>query len=101
MNKLFLFANRILSYFRAVTFSQSLQSKAISNNHQIYYSMKKIIVVIAMLCTFQFSFSQELTAKLETLISAYARLYKFNGSVLVAKNGAVLLDKGYGYRSAA
>ena len=63
--------------------------------------MKKITVVIAMLWTFQLSFTQELTAKLDTLISAYNRLYKFNGSVLVEKSGTILLDKGYGYRNAS
>jgi CubicO group peptidase (beta-lactamase class C family) len=39
--------------------------------------------------------------KLDALIDAYAKLYKFNGSALVAKNGVILLNKGYGYRNAA
>lgn len=28
------------------------------------------------------------------------KLYKFNGSVFVEKNGTILLNKGYGYRNA-
>ncbi|MEP7111013.1 MAG: serine hydrolase [Ferruginibacter sp.] len=62
--------------------------------------MKKIPAVIAMICAFQLGCTQELPAKLDTLMSAYARQFKFNGSVLVEKNGTILLDKGYGYRNA-
>ncbi len=63
--------------------------------------MKKSFIFIVAVFIMQQAFSQQLTAKLDTLISAYAKLYKFNGSALVAKNGMVLLDKGYGYRNAA
>ena len=63
--------------------------------------MKKLFILFVAVFMVQQVFSQELAAKLDTLISAYARLYKFNGSALVAKNGAILLDKGYGYRNAA
>jgi CubicO group peptidase (beta-lactamase class C family) len=38
-------------------------------------------------------------SRLDTLMSTYARLNKFNGAVLVAQNGKVLLEKGYGYRN--
>jgi CubicO group peptidase (beta-lactamase class C family) len=60
--------------------------------------MKKIFVLVAVLFVVHFSFAQG--DKLDTLISAYAKLYKFNGSALVAKNGVILLNKGYGYRNA-
>ena len=63
--------------------------------------MKKTIGIIVVLLVAHISFSQELPARLDTLITAYARLHKFNGAALVAKNGTVLLDKGYGLRSAA
>jgi CubicO group peptidase (beta-lactamase class C family) len=46
-------------------------------------------------------FAQDISSKLDTLISTWSKLNKFNGSVLVAKNGAILLNKGYGYRNAA
>lgn len=61
--------------------------------------MKKIFVLVAVLFIVYFSFAQG--DKLDTLINAYAKLYKFNGAVLVAKNGTILLNKGYGYRNAA
>ncbi len=46
-------------------------------------------------------FGQQAGRKIDTLINAYAKLYKFNGSALVAKNGTILINKGYGYRNAA
>jgi len=61
--------------------------------------MKKIFVLVAVLFIGHFSFAQ--ADKLDALIDAYAKLYKFNGSALVAKNGTILLNKGYGYRNAA
>jgi CubicO group peptidase (beta-lactamase class C family) len=62
--------------------------------------MKKIFLLVASLCIVLLSCSQQ-DDKLDTLINAYAKLYKFNGSALVAKNGVILLNKGYGYRNAA
>ncbi len=35
--------------------------------------------------------------KIDELLSAYQQLGKFNGTVLVAKNEGILLEKGYGY----
>ena len=63
--------------------------------------MKKNISLLFLLGCTLVSRSQDLTARLDTLFQAYTSLYKFNGTVLVAKNGAVLLDKGYGYRNVA
>ena len=62
--------------------------------------MKKIFILVAALCIVYLSFAQE-ADKLDALINAYAKMYKFNGSALVAKNGVILLNKGYGYRNAA
>ena len=62
--------------------------------------MKKIFLQVIIFSIVISGCSQE-SAKLDTLINAYAKLNKFNGSVLVAKNGNVLLNKGYGYRNAA
>ena len=61
--------------------------------------MKKIFFLLSLLWIGYFSFAQQ-GSKLDTLMSAYAKLHKFNGSVLVAKNGVILLNKGYGYRNA-
>lgn len=62
--------------------------------------MKKLVILITSFCIVLAGFSQDITAKLDTLVSTYAGLHKFNGSVLVAKKGTILLDKGYGYRNA-
>src|SRR5678816_3857245 len=59
--------------------------------------MKKIFAFISVLFIVHFSFAQ--ADKLEALIDAYSKLYKFNGAALVAKNGTILLNKGYGYRN--
>ncbi|MEP6711532.1 MAG: hypothetical protein ABJA37_03900 [Ferruginibacter sp.] len=63
--------------------------------------MKKLFLLIVALYTVQYTFGQDTGSKLDTLLNAYAKLYKFNGSALVAKNGVILLNKGYGYRDAA
>ncbi len=39
-------------------------------------------------------------SKIDSLLNAYVRQDKFNGSVLVAQNGKVLLEKGYGQKNA-
>src|SRR5215831_6926001 len=43
--------------------------------------------------------AQGSTQKIDELLTAYARLYKFNGSALVAQNGKILLQKGYGWKN--
>jgi CubicO group peptidase (beta-lactamase class C family) len=51
---------------------------------------------------FNSSHSRDTTGeKLDELIRAYAAVRGFNGSVLVARGGDILLDKGYGWRDAA
>lgn len=61
--------------------------------------MKKLFFLVTQLCVAHLVFAQGY--KLDSLLSAYAKLNKFNGSVLVAKNGVILLNKGYGYCDAA
>src|SRR5690242_12353870 len=62
--------------------------------------MKRIIVfMIAVLLVFP-SFGQKEAASIDTLLNTYYRLGKFNGTALIAKDGEVLLNKGYGYRDA-
>lgn len=62
--------------------------------------MKKIAALTLILFCTLVVFSQSIGSKIDTLVSTYARLYEFNGSVLVANKGNVLLNKGYGYRNA-
>ncbi len=62
--------------------------------------MKKIFTLLSALCITFCGFAQDAGDRIDTLISAYAKMSRFNGSALVAKNGTTLLNKGYGYRNA-
>ncbi len=44
--------------------------------------------------------AQSLEAKMDSLVSDYARKTNFNGAVLVAQKGKVIFQKGYGYKDA-
>jgi CubicO group peptidase (beta-lactamase class C family) len=61
--------------------------------------MKKIITLVLLFTIVQLSFAQDVSSKIDALITAYNKQYKFNGSALVAKQGVVLLNKGYGWRN--
>jgi CubicO group peptidase (beta-lactamase class C family) len=63
--------------------------------------MKKIVLIIAALYTVYYGHAQKASVEIDTIVSTYQKLKKFNGAVLVAKNGTVLLNKGYGYRNVA
>ncbi len=64
--------------------------------------MKKFVVMIWSLTISGILFAQDSTTrKLNELVSAYASQGKFNGSVLVAAHGNILLEKGYGLKNAA
>ncbi|HRH51358.1 MAG TPA: serine hydrolase [Panacibacter sp.] len=63
--------------------------------------MKRIFILVPVLFAVFAVFAQDAGNKIDELISAYSKLNKFNGSALVAKNGTILLNKGYGYRNAA
>ncbi len=62
--------------------------------------MKKNLILVLVLFVQHSCFAQDDAALIDTLLNAYNRLGQFNGSALVAKNGTVLLNKGYGYRDA-
>ncbi|HXS54631.1 MAG TPA: serine hydrolase [Hanamia sp.] len=61
--------------------------------------MKKYLILILVLFVQHSCFAQNEAASIDTLLNAYSRLSQFNGSALVAKNGTILLNKGYGYRN--
>jgi CubicO group peptidase (beta-lactamase class C family) len=65
--------------------------------------MKKLLLSILLIPVFNaHSQPQDSTAQiLEKLVSAYAGMGKFNGSVLVAREGKILLQKGYGVKNLA
>ncbi|HPN59410.1 MAG TPA: serine hydrolase domain-containing protein [Chitinophagaceae bacterium] len=59
--------------------------------------MKKLNLVLIAVLAIQVSFGQDLS-KMEEIMNLYTSQYKFNGTVLVAHKGKILLDRGYGYR---
>lgn len=63
--------------------------------------MKQLFLSILLIPAFiAHSQAQDSTAQiLDKLVSAYAGLGKFNGSVLVAREGKILLQKGYGVKN--
>lgn len=61
--------------------------------------MKKILLSFLIIGAALSVFAQNIAAKLDTLVSAYATDAGFSGSVLVATKGAVIFEKGYGYKN--
>ncbi|MBC7873909.1 MAG: hypothetical protein H7Y01_07935, partial [Ferruginibacter sp.] len=59
---------------------------------------KPLLFVIPFFLFLNACFNQEIN-KLEELMSAYSKQFKFNGTVLVVHKGKILLDKGYGLRN--
>ena len=63
--------------------------------------MKQVfIITCALLVTNLLTAQDSIATKLNELVTAYAKLNKFNGSVLVVKQGNILLQKGYGIKNA-
>jgi CubicO group peptidase (beta-lactamase class C family) len=44
------------------------------------------------------AFPQTISEKIDTLLTAYEKVGNFNGSVLVARKGTIIFEKGYGYK---
>jgi CubicO group peptidase (beta-lactamase class C family) len=63
--------------------------------------MNKLLILLVACMFTQMSYSQDKTQKIDEVVSRYASLNKFNGAVLVAEKGNILLEKGYGYRNLA
>jgi CubicO group peptidase (beta-lactamase class C family) len=61
--------------------------------------MKYLILLLTLGLTQASLCQNETTVKLDELLVAYNRVNKFNGTVLVARGGTILLEKGYGYQS--
>ena len=62
--------------------------------------MLKNILIVLLIVIQTSIFGQELTQKLNNyLLTTAESKNKFNGTVLVAKNGQILLNKGYGYKN--
>lgn len=64
--------------------------------------MKRLMTAALLLLLSTLSFSQDpISKKLDSLFRFYEKEYLFNGSVLVAKKGQLLLNKGYGLMNVA
>jgi CubicO group peptidase (beta-lactamase class C family) len=62
--------------------------------------MKLTFVILWAIGMCQFALAQDSTVqKLEVLMNAYGKLDKFSGSVLVARQGKILLKGGYGLKN--
>jgi CubicO group peptidase (beta-lactamase class C family) len=62
--------------------------------------MKKLMAFVCPLLMLGIgAFAQDITQKLDSLVQGYVNVQEFNGSVLVARNGQVLLEKGYGFKN--
>lgn len=60
--------------------------------------MKRLIIFLLLPCSV---LAQDLTARIDSVVSAYAKMERFNGSVLVAQKNKIIFEKGYGYKDAS
>lgn len=61
--------------------------------------MARLSSILLFLCLLSFGVkAQTATRLLDSMANLYAQLKEFNGSVLVAQKGKILLEKGYGYK---
>jgi len=63
--------------------------------------MKKIFYCLPFLLCISPVIAQTVPQTIDELLKAYSNQYAFNGTVLVAQKGNVLLKKGYGFKNAA
>jgi len=61
--------------------------------------MKKLINCLILFFITCSVFSQTIPETIDELLKVYAGQYAFNGSVIVAQKGNILLQKGYGYKN--
>ncbi len=59
--------------------------------------MKQCITSCLFIYFFSASFAQTQQQKLDELLTAYSKLYAFNGTAFVSSKGQTILHKGYGY----
>lgn len=61
----------------------------------------RLLLIISFVAASFFAAAQSTPLLLDSLMRQYAAHKKFNGSVLVAKGGRILLEQGYGYKNVA
>lgn len=59
--------------------------------------LKSLLMLTVILAAGIFSYANERADKIDTLMSAYNRLEKFDGAVLVAEDNKIVFKKGYGF----
>lgn len=59
----------------------------------------KNILLLLLINTVTLSSAQTAGEQISSLVETYASLGKFNGSILVAAKGEILLNRGYGYKN--
>ncbi|MFD1820415.1 CubicO group peptidase, beta-lactamase class C family [Pseudarcicella hirudinis] len=59
---------------------------------------KRIIIALSFICFIPFTnLAQNKALQIDQLLQSYKDIQAFNGSVLVAKRGKIILQKGYGF----
>jgi CubicO group peptidase (beta-lactamase class C family) len=61
--------------------------------------MKRLLLLLLTWFSASHSDGQVSPEKLDSFVTSFARQKSFNGSVLVAQNGKILLEKGYGFKN--
>jgi CubicO group peptidase (beta-lactamase class C family) len=59
-----------------------------------------ILLILSAALSSTFIYGQTPAEKMDELITAYTRSYKFNGTVLVARGGKIIFERGYGFKNA-
>ena len=62
--------------------------------------MKNLILALHLVIISCTAFAQNEVYRMDSLVSKYVENSEFNGTVLVARGGKILLNKGYGYSNA-
>lgn len=61
-------------------------------------NIKKTLILFLVIAAFQVN-AQQFNSKIDSLINKAVNLNRFNGTVLVSKNGKIVFEKGYGYQN--
>lgn len=59
-----------------------------------------LVIALQFACSVNTTNAQSDADKINELLTAYVRQYKFNGTVLVVSKGQVVFSKGYGFKNA-
>ncbi|AXY75008.1 serine hydrolase [Paraflavitalea soli] len=58
-----------------------------------------VVVILQLACSSHTASAQTDADRINELVTAYVRQYKFNGTVLVVNKGQVVFSKGFGFKS--